>query len=82
MNLFLANKTTLLIVIAATNNMTQIELENGMIREAAIRLKFLASFLLESSGHIDLGEIFTDTEVHMILSNIMLANGLKASPAA
>jgi hypothetical protein len=47
-NLSFLNETTLLIVIAASNNLAGIEFEKGMVYAVTNRLRFLATLLQES----------------------------------
>jgi hypothetical protein len=74
------NETTLLIFLAANNNLAQIALEKGMVEPVRIRFRFLSHVLHQSNArHRD---IFTNHELNGILSNILPGNGLSASPAA
>jgi hypothetical protein len=74
------NETTILIFLAANNNLAQIALEKGMVEPVSIRFRFLSHVLHQSNAMQR--DIFTDHELNGILSNILLGNGLGASPAA
>lgn len=74
------NESTLLIAIAASNNLAVIEFERGMLDNVTNRLRHL-SMLLRESEHVNLHMLATD-ELHNFLSNILLGNGLTAAPAA
>jgi hypothetical protein len=74
------NGTTLLIFLAANNNLAHIALEKGMVEPVSIRFRFLSHVLHQSNAMHR--EIFTNYELNGILSNILMGNGLGASPAA
>ncbi|CAJ1938721.1 unnamed protein product [Cylindrotheca closterium] len=75
-----SNDTVTLIALAATNNLAQIEFENGLVVQASERLRFLVHLLcsLENTA----GRVFAVDEFYGVLSNTLLANGVSLSPAA
>jgi hypothetical protein len=74
------NETTLLIVIAASNNLAGIEFEKGMVYAVTNRLRFLATVLQEfEDANLDVLRV---AELRDFLSIIFLGNGLTAAPAA
>lgn len=75
-----ANDTVVLIAVAASNNLAQIEFEKGQMMKAKERLRFLNNIL--HSWEDILYRIFTADEFRGMLSNTVLVNSIDASPAA
>lgn len=74
------NATAVVIAIAATNNLAQIQLEKGMLPEASQKFRFIVS-MFHWVGMAQC-EMFTTGEVQGFLANSLMAGGLAASPAA
>ncbi|KAL3931860.1 MAG: hypothetical protein SGBAC_011115 [Bacillariaceae sp.] len=75
-----SNDTVVLIAVAASNNLAQIEFDKGLTMQANERLQFLADLLHSSVD--ETSRIFTADEFQGMLSNTLLANSIAASPAA
>lgn len=76
------NPTLWLIAIAASNNLSHIAYEKGMIADVNDWLNDM-SFLVSRGGSIEkLQSIFTVDEIQGFLSNSAMAGGFKSSPAA
>ncbi|CAJ1947841.1 unnamed protein product [Cylindrotheca closterium] len=75
-----SNKTVSLIVMAASNNLAQIELQKGILDQACKRLQVLKSLIRSLQNVIP--HIFTREEFGGMLSNSLSAESVIASPAA
>ncbi|KAL3935769.1 MAG: hypothetical protein SGBAC_008782 [Bacillariaceae sp.] len=74
------NNTLSLIILAAWNNLVQIEFEYGLVNQAGTRLQVLKT-LLQSLKDI-LPQVFTVDEFEGMLLNTLSAEGVNASTAA
>eukprot|EP00980_Cylindrotheca_fusiformis_P006009 scaffold1284_cov108-Cylindrotheca_fusiformis.AAC.23 len=80
-NFVFLNESTLLITIAASNNLAVLELEKGLLDAVTNSMTSLAALLGEFEN-LRLHNLVSKEEVHTFLSNALMASGLQAASAA
>ncbi|KAL3938257.1 MAG: hypothetical protein SGBAC_006799 [Bacillariaceae sp.] len=79
-NLSWLNPTTLLITIAASNNLAEIEISRGMVQQASSHIHLL-EWLVYECRVVDL-QLLSPEELHGLLGNLLHGKGLNTAATA